>query len=812
MPTFETAEALLDAVKAAGCLVFGSGYVAEMFWEALRARGAADALRGCMATAPAPDDRFHGLPVRRLADVSPDEAGLVCIAVHESNLDAVRAALVQAGFSDAVWVYPFLHELLFGEPTIRAARVSVPLILHAQDPAEHWLAVRALAAQALRDGGADAEALDAYVAAQALHCGETTARKRLAQLAELVADFDDRGFDAAHPVLIDENLRIVDGLHRVALAWLYGLSAIPCDFVAPSDAFDRLFTARNRLTPDALAQAGLTAAQLARVESLNRRLLAGARPRPAISVVMPVYNVANYLVQCMESLCAQTFGDFEVLLIDDGSTDGSGERCEEWAARDARFQCVRKANGGVSSCRNLGIQLARGKYLAFVDPDDWLDERYFEKLHAAAESADALFAECDLWRYDNRSGKKIHRSCGQRMGVPYTLEEHMKYGPTASYKAISRRSLWVENDVRFPSCNFESPAVFALILALAGERAAYVPEPLYYYRRFRENSLVETAYAKTPGVADNTLGIEAMAHLMRQFRARGLYDRFAQQMPGLVAYRLNDILAMQYHRRSAADFAELVTNQRRFFEQAFPDLPRGGYITWGGYNLNRIMQHLPLLNDPSCRFNFSSIVSVACGTGDAEAVVHHPNRYRAMMVAREVRQEIWETVRREQPRFLFMDLVDERFDLLRVGERYLTASDAYEQAEVALSVDARIAFGSAEHRRLWQQAFPAFLARLRAASPDTQLVVVENYLAERVGTFGRTAEFPEADQVRAVNDVLRCLYGIVREACPAAVVLPAYTCADYFTDEAYEYGAVPSHLNEIVNQRIAEELWKAVLR
>lgn len=811
MKGIQTADALLEAVRTDGCTVFGCGYVAELFWKALDAHGLAENVYGCVASAPAPNSRFHGMPVQSIANDCAPQAGLVCVAVHESNLHDVNAALERAGYRNAVWVYPFLHELLFGKPTIRSARVSLSLILHAQDPEERWLAVRALALQALREGGADAEALDAYVKAQAVHCDEVTARQRLARVADLVTAFNAEGFDAAHPVLLDENLHIVDGLHRVALAWLAGLDAIPCDFVDPNAVYGCLFTERNRLTADALAKAELSERQRERIEQLNGRMLAGARPRPAISVIVPVYNVDDYMDQCMESLLAQTFGDFEVLLIDDGSADGSGERCERWAARDARFQFVRKANGGVSSCRNLGIQMARGKYLAFVDPDDWLDPRYFEKLYDAAEGADALFAECDLWRYDNRSGKQIHRSCGQRMGVPYTLEEHMKYGPTASYKAISRRSLWVDNDVRFPSCNFESPAVYALVVALAGNRAAYVPEPLYYYRRFRENSLVETAYAKTPGVADNTLGIEAMAHLMEQFRARGLYDRFARYMPGLVVYRLNDILAMQYHRRSARDFAELVANQRAFLERAFPELPTGSYITWGGYNLNRIMQHLPLLNDPSCRFNFSSIVSVAIGAGDADAAVRHPNRYREMMVTREVRQEIWDVVLHEQPQYVFMDLIDERFDLLQVGDRYLTESDAYEKAEVALEVDARVAFGSEAHLQLWRRAFAAFVGRLRDASPKTQLVVVENYLAERVGTLGRTQEFPQVEQVRATNDVLRRLYGIVREACPDAMVVPTYACADYFTDEAYEYGAVPSHLNEIVNQRIAEEVWKAVL-
>lgn len=812
-PFAETAEGLLDVICKKGCYVFGTGFVASLFAEALRERDLLGCVKGYVVSRGNGRGCHEGAPVLAASDEAVDRSAPVCVAVHESNAADVLDLLDQLGYEQVIWVYPYLYDLLYGTPLYTGVRIEVGHILAAQDPAHHWLAVRALAAEALRDNDAARreEALDAYVKAQALHCGRATAQKRLELLGDLLAALEG-GFDDAKPILIDTDFRIIDGLHRVAAAWLLGVERIACDIVAPSPAFDKLLTDRNKLTDAALVEAGLTDAQLARVHAMNSRMGVGSAA-PEVSFVVPAYNVVGYLDQCMESVIAQTFGDFEVLLIDDGSTDGTGESCEEWARRDGRIHCIRKANGGVSSCRNLGMELARGEYLAFADPDDWLDERYLEKLHDAAVREGALFAECDIWRYDNRTGKKIHRSCGQRMGVRYTLEEHMKYGPTASYKAISKRSLWMDNDVRFPACSFESPAVYALVLALAGKKSAYVPEPLYYYRRFRENSLVETAYAKEPGVADNTLGVEAMEHLCQQFKERGLYGRFANEMPGLVAYRLNDILAMQYHRRSAEDFEQLVANQRAFLEREFPQLPHGAYLTWGGYNLNKIMQHLPMLNDPSCRFNFSSIVSVAWpGVSSASATVTHKNRYRELMLQRELSQAFWDVLSREQPRFLFMDFVDERFDLLKWHERYLTCSDAWEGAQVeGIEPEGRVAFGSEEHLALWCSSFDAFAKRLREQSPTTQVVIVENYLAERVGTLAGTREYDDVAVVRATNHTLEKLYAHVRAACPQAVVVPAYTCDDYFTDEAYEYGAVPQHLNDIVNQRIAKLIEEAVL-
>ena len=91
---------------------------------------------------------------------------------------------------------------------------------------------------------------------------------------------------------------------------------------------------------------------------------------PKISVIVPVYNVEKYLRRCIDSILAQTFSDFELLLIDDGSKDSSGEICEEYAGKDARIRVFHRQNGGVSTARNLGIDKAKGEWIYFVDSDD----------------------------------------------------------------------------------------------------------------------------------------------------------------------------------------------------------------------------------------------------------------------------------------------------------------------------------------------------------------------------------------------------------------------------------------------------------
>lgn len=115
--------------------------------------------------------------------------------------------------------------------------------------------------------------------------------------------------------------------------------------------------------------------------------------RPLISVIVPVYNIEEYLPRCVHSIAAQTYRNLEILLVDDGSTDGTGRMCEELAKEDSRIRVFHKENGGPSSARNLGIAQARGEYLGFVDSDDYIDSDMYEILYEGIEKYNVYVAQ-----------------------------------------------------------------------------------------------------------------------------------------------------------------------------------------------------------------------------------------------------------------------------------------------------------------------------------------------------------------------------------------------------------------------------------
>ncbi|WP_455581611.1 glycosyltransferase family 2 protein [Dysosmobacter sp.] len=125
-----------------------------------------------------------------------------------------------------------------------------------------------------------------------------------------------------------------------------------------------------------------------------------------ISVIVPVYNTEKYLRRCIDSILNQTYEALEVILVDDGSTDGSGAVCDEYAEKDARVRVIHQKNGGISAARNAGIDAASGQYIAFIDSDDYLFPTMYGKLFESLQKTKADIAVCQ-WQYEMADGRQV---------------------------------------------------------------------------------------------------------------------------------------------------------------------------------------------------------------------------------------------------------------------------------------------------------------------------------------------------------------------------------------------------------------------
>lgn len=131
---------------------------------------------------------------------------------------------------------------------------------------------------------------------------------------------------------------------------------------------------------------------------------------PLLSIIVPVYNIKEYLPRCVASICAQTYRNLEILLVDDGSTDGTGELCDELAGKDTRIKVFHKKNGGSSSARNLGISKANGEFLGFVDSDDYIEPDMYEKLLHVLKENNGVMAQIGRDEI-NEAGERLPDIC-----------------------------------------------------------------------------------------------------------------------------------------------------------------------------------------------------------------------------------------------------------------------------------------------------------------------------------------------------------------------------------------------------------------
>lgn len=211
---------------------------------------------------------------------------------------------------------------------------------------------------------------------------------------------------------------------------------------------------------------------------------------PLISIIVPVYNVEEYLADCMESVLKQSYTNLQVILVDDGSTDRSGLVCDRYAERDSRIQVIHKRNGGLSDARNAGLDIAEGDYIVFTDSDDFLHRDYLKVQYENLVQADADMAVCDYHMYD--TGQSVCNGLSNRISVveekDITAQLYENPGMLiVAWNKLYKRFLW--DGIRYPVGRLhEDEAVIHEILVRC-KRIVLTDAKLYYYRQ-RENSIM----------------------------------------------------------------------------------------------------------------------------------------------------------------------------------------------------------------------------------------------------------------------------------------------------------------------------------
>ena len=220
---------------------------------------------------------------------------------------------------------------------------------------------------------------------------------------------------------------------------------------------------------------------------------------PKISIIVPVYKVEKYIEQCIDSILNQTFKDFELILVDDGSPDKCPEICDKYALKDERIKVIHKSNGGLSSARNAGIDIATGDYIGFVDSDDFVHHKMYETLYNYALEYNADISICNYIKFTSEDKPKDISNINKLINIQeysniqalsqlYSENLGLFWGPC---QKLYKRNLF--NNIRFENGRVYEDRLICHRLLYEADKIIYIPQDFYYYRQ-REGSIVHSVF------------------------------------------------------------------------------------------------------------------------------------------------------------------------------------------------------------------------------------------------------------------------------------------------------------------------------
>ncbi len=310
------------------------------------------------------------------------------------------------------------------------------------------------------------------------------------------------------------------------------------------------------------------------------------KQNPAVSVIVPMYKVEKFIPRCMESIQNQTFTDFEVLMIDDGSPDRCAEIAGEFAKKDERFLLLHKSNGGLSDARNYGIARAKGEYLVFVDSDDCIRRDYLEVLYHECVDNDAEISYCRFYHSYFMSHLVIPMLSSAKKEV-LSAEDALhllirdQYLHSYAWNKMYKKSLFTDHHITYPKMYFEDVATSPRVFFHAG-KIAVTNKYLYYYEK-RFGSIMATMNMRK--VHDL---LRSILIIRNDLQYNNAYDQYRSSVHALAGkmYLINIYSIFRQHLKFF-DFKDMKHNMninRRLYE----------YIISDDYQATDTLPELPL--------------------------------------------------------------------------------------------------------------------------------------------------------------------------------------------------------------------------
>lgn len=283
--------------------------------------------------------------------------------------------------------------------------------------------------------------------------------------------------------------------------------------------------------------------------------------KPLVSVIVPVYNIEKYLSTCIESILNQKYSHLEILLIDDGSTDNSGEVCDQYGEKDKRIRVFHKKNGGLSDARNFAIERATGEYLSFIDSDDWVSHEMIQEIMRGVLETDAEIGICGFQRvYKNRTINVCTCTSGvYPSDVAFAKLLRNKEIQDHACTKIFKKSLF--EGIKFPVGKIYEDIRTTYKLFLKSKKIYVINKPLYYYRQ-RISSIARDSFNEKK--MQYLIAVDELAQNTTVLESQSLQRDLVHRKAVVGCYLYKDLLLQEiqnprrYYSEEAAFLSKII--------------------------------------------------------------------------------------------------------------------------------------------------------------------------------------------------------------------------------------------------------------
>lgn len=526
-----------------------------------------------------------------------------------------------------------------------------------------------------------------------------------------------------------------------------------------------------------------------------------------VSIIVPVYNTAEFLVQCLESLLAQTYSKIEIVLVNDGSADNSLSICEEYALRYPSVKVYSQENAGQGIARNLGISKCNGKYIMFVDSDDWVDKDIVKKLHDDIKRSESNIAACNFMRtYVNQFDRyyKVEEKISPNSTVDLAKDKGLiNQISTFPVCKLIKSEIFRNYSLTFPNHFFEDVAMMPVLFVLAG-KISFIDDALYYYR----NRTGSTSNS------DKKLDdrITCMKSLIAYFKRYDVYEKYEEQLKQNIEQRMQINLRMAgnaLHQR----YNEFAEKQEQTARELFPDVTirKNRICVVGSYNLMtiaKVVMNYEADKTIDMYFGRESLISMM-GTSiclNRISIGHEiPMKRKCLINDFSKKFAQYNPGEFKDIDYVFIDLLEERFDIGVYEGDFFTLSDAFYEVEEKLQLSYTVVSAESEEwYALWQKACDRFIGRLLVYVQPEQVVIVESKLTEQYIDRDGRHNFAEIEKIRNCNERLQRCYDHIKQMNPKfkAIVIEKMEC--YVTNADFRHGCFPWHLGNMAYAKIGE--------